>query len=463
MKKDSFGTAGIQAQKIGFGEKVGYGLGDFASNLVWGAVGSFMVFFYTDIAGIAAAAIGTVMLISRIFDGFSDILMGIVMDKTKSRHGKARPWLLWMAIPYGVSAVLLFTVPPFGETGKIIYAFVTYNLATTVIYTAINIPYGAMTALITQDQYQRTVINIFRMVFAMVGALFVNMATVPLVGAMGGGATGWQRAFMVYGAVGAVIFMMCFFSTRERVKPAQAEKAVVPVKEGIKALKYNKPWMIMLALGLCVFIGQGLGGANIYYAQYILGDAGKMSLLMMAQFLPLIVGLFAMAPVIKRHGKRNTALAGSVIGIGGSLVQIAAPTSFVPVLVGMAIKGFAMAPLAGTVFAMIADTIEYGEWKSGVRTEGLVYSAASFGGKVGSGVGVGMVGWILAWGGYVAGAPTQSANALFAIKAMFLYIPVAISAITILLLLAYKLDKQYPMIVEELHRRNNGGAEGRQA
>ncbi|MBU0927622.1 MAG: MFS transporter [Spirochaetes bacterium] len=446
----------MHAQKIRFGEKLGYGLGDFASNLVWGAVGSFMVFFYTDVAGIAAAAIGSVMLVSRIFDGFSDIAMGAIMDRTKSRHGKARPWMLWLAVPYGISAVLLFTVPPFGPTGKIIYAFITYNLATTIIYTAINIPYGALNSLITQDQYQRSMLNIFRMVMAMVGGLFINMATIPLVTAMGGGAGGWQKTFIAFGASGAVFFLITFFATEERVKPARADKAVVPLKDGLAALKLNKPWMLMVVLGVFTFIGQGLGGANIYYAQYILGDASLMSIMMMSMLVPLILGLFIMAPFIKKFGKRNVALVGTVVGVGGTCVMIAAPHNVAAIIVGMVVKGLGMAPLAGTMFAMIADTIEYGEWKSGVRTEGLVYSAASFGGKVGSGIGVGLVGWILAWGGYAAGATVQTPGAILAIKSMFLYIPLAVSAATIVLLSMYKLDKQYPQIVEELHRRNGG-------
>lgn len=441
-------------QKISLGEKFGYGIGDLASNLVFSAIGTFMTFFYTDVAGITAAAIGTMMLISRIFDGGSDIAMGFIIDRTKSKHGKARPWILRMAVPFGVTAVLLFSVPDFSPTGKIIYAFITYNLMSTIIYTAINVPYGVMNSLITQDQYQRSVLNIFRMVLAMVGMLLVNALTIPLVKAFGDGEAGWQKTFMLFGGISTVLFLITFGTTKERVKPADNDaKKDVPFKDGMKALKTNYPWMILVVLCVFVFIGQGLFGSFIYYAQYILGSDGHVSLMMMAMVIPMIVGMIAMAPFIKKFGKRNVAMGGSIIAIIGQIVMLTAPTDLTTILIGMAIKGVAFGPLAGTMFAMVADTIEYGEWKSGVRTEGLVYSAASFGTKVGAGLGVALIGWTLSAGGYVGGAEVQTESALSAIKMLFLYVPIVIAVVQFTLLAFYKLDKQYPQIVEELHNR----------
>ncbi len=448
-------------QKIGLGEKLGYGVGDLASNLVFAAIGSFMTFFYTDIAAIPAAAIGTIMLISRIFDGGSDIAMGFIIDRTKSKYGKARPWILRMAFPFGIAAVALFSAPDFGPTGKLIYAFITYNLMSTIIYTAINVPYGALNSLLTQDQYQRSMLNIFRMVLAMIGMLLVNALTIPVVKAFGDGAAGWQRTFMLFGGIATVLFLITFAVTKERVKPVSQEaKNDVPFKEGFKALKVNYPWMTLVALAVVVFIGQGLFGSFIYYAQYILGNDSHVSLMMMAMTIPMILGMIGMTPFIKKFGKRNVGLVGSAIAVIGQIVMISSPMNFTVILVGMAIKGIALAPLAGTVFAMVADTIEYGEWKSGVRTEGLVYSAASFGTKVGSGLGVALIGWTLAAGGYVGGAEVQAPEALNAIKILFLYVPIGLAIAQFVLLMMYKLDKQYPQIVEELHHRNNGGGEG---
>ncbi|MBU3146866.1 MFS transporter [Clostridium sp. CF012] len=442
-------------QQISFGEKFGYGLGDLASNLVFAAMGTFMTFFYTDVAGMGAGVIGTIMLISRLLDGISDIGMGIIMDRTKSKYGKARPWILWMAVPFGICAALLFTVPNFGPAGKIIYVFITYNLMSTVIYTAINIPYGAMNSLMTQDQFQRSVINIFRMVMAMAGALTVNMITLPVAKAFGDGPKGWSLTFATFGAVATILFIITFLTTKERVKPAAGqEQKTVPVKEGFKALMMNKYWMIMVILGVVTFIGQGIGGANIYYAQYVLGDKNYIGTLTMTMMVPMIVGMFLVALLIKRIGKRNSALIGTVIVLIGQVIMMISPSNLTFILVASAIKGLGSAPLVVSVFAMVADTIEYGEWKSGVRTEGLVYSAASFGGKVGAGLGVALIGWVLSTGGYVGGVSTQSAAAIGSIKILFLYIPAIITVLQFVLLWFYKLDKEYPKIVEELHQRS---------
>ncbi|WP_245996258.1 MFS transporter [Paenibacillus taihuensis] len=174
---------------------------------------TFLTYFYTDVAGVAAATVGTILLISRILDGVIDIGMGVAMDKTKSKRGKARLWLLWMAIPFAISAVLLFTMPDLGTTGKIIYIFITYNLV-NIIYTSINMPCGALNSLITQNQYERSILNIFRMLMAMIGAIVVSTVTTPIVEALGDGRQGWQYTFMIYGAIAAVLFFITFRSTK---------------------------------------------------------------------------------------------------------------------------------------------------------------------------------------------------------------------------------------------------------
>lgn len=440
--------------KIRLREKIGYGFGDLASNLVFTAMTTFLTYFYTDVAGVTAATVGTILLISRILDGVIDIGMGVVMDKTKSKHGKARPWLLWMAIPFAISAVLLFIMPDLGTTGKIIYIFITYNLV-NIIYTSINIPYGALNSLITQDQYERSVLNIFRMLMAMIGAIVVSTVTTPIVEALGDGRQGWQYTFMIYGAIAAVLFFVTFRSTKERVKPSNAASGAdkVPVKVGVKALFRNKYWAIMVLVMIVMFTSQGLNGVSIYYAEYVLGDKDLVGTLTMVSFLPLLVGMAFLAPVIKRFGKRNAMLFGSVIGLIGTGIMMLGPESLNIIMIGSIVKGLGMAPVAASGFAMLADTIEYGEWKSGVRTEGLVYSAGSFGTKVGSGIGAGVLGWVLALGGYVGDQATQSAEAVSSIKALFIYIPFVLVVLQLILLLFYKLDKEYPAIMRELKAR----------
>lgn len=180
----------MDTSKIKFSEKLGYGVGDMASNLVWMSAATFLTFFYTDVVGLSAAAVGTLLLIARVFDGFVDIGVGALVDKTKSRHGKARPWLLWLAIPFGLSGILLFTAPDFGPTGALIYAYVTYFLV-NIIYSAINVPYGVLNSMITQEPYQRSLLNIFRMVMALTASVAVTSLTNPMVEAFGGGKSGW--------------------------------------------------------------------------------------------------------------------------------------------------------------------------------------------------------------------------------------------------------------------------------
>ncbi|WP_417898148.1 MFS transporter [Bacillus haimaensis] len=447
-------TGDTAATKISFTEKFGYGLGDFSSNLIFTAISSFLLFYYTDIAGASAAAIGTIILLSRLLDGVTDIGMGAIVDKTKSKHGKARPWLLWMAIPYTISGILLFTVPDLGPVGMLVYITITYNLI-HIIYTAINIPYGVLNSLITQDQYQRSSLNIYRMFMALSAAITIIFFTLPLVNAFGGGKQGWIITFSIFSVLSAILFLITFFTTKERVKPAQHDKTqTVPLKIGLKALFRNKYWALMVAFMLITFTGSGIaGGLGIYYAQYILNNPNLVGPLGLAGLFPMLFGLLFISPLIKKFGKRNSIIAGLVLGLVGTVIIVIDPSSFSLVLIGSIIRGIGGVPLVGSIWAMLADTIEYGEYKSGVRTEGLVYSAGSFGTKVGMGLGAAIMGWTLSFGGYVGGIAEQSDSATATILFLFVYVPVIITAIQLIILYFYKLDKEYPKILKKLQNR----------
>ncbi len=448
-------SVAVQVEQVSFREKFAYGLGDLANNVVFTAVSTFMVFFYTDVAGITAGVVATIMLVSRLLDILTPA-MGVVVDRTKTKYGKCRPWLLWMAVPFGIATVLLFTVPNVGPTGKIIYAFVTYNLAFTVIFTIINTPYGTLTALITQDQYQRSMLNLFRMILAVVGMLLINAITLPMVKAFGSGPRGWQKTFMCLGALATVLFFVTFAGTKERVQASgnHGKGEHVPLGVGLRALFGNKYWVMLALLSIVAFIHiPGLLGATIYYAQVSLGNAGLIGLLMGALMAPTLIGMFALPPLIKRFGKRNTAIIGTVVTIVGQLLMLVLPQNLGIVVASLVLKGLGGATLMGTFYAMVTDTIEYGEWKSGVRTEGLVYGAANFGTKLGTGLGAAIVGWVLGLGGYVGGAATQSPSAQYAIRSLFLYIPIGLLVLQLILLWAYKLDQEYPAIMAELQKR----------
>ncbi len=436
------------------GETLAYGSGGFAEMMIFNPATTFMVFFYTDIAGIAAATVGTFMLFSRVFDLLNPA-MGLLVDRTHSRFGKARPWLLWMAVPLGISAVLLFTAPALGPTGKVIYAFITYNLALTIIYPTIDVPYSAMLPLITPHQNQRTTLSLTRMSLAMTGGLVSFAITLPLVRFLGGGARGWQNAFFVFGAITTVLLLVCFFFTKERVTPASIHKAQVPIRLAIASLMRNKYWLLIAGLAVVLFLMMGLLGANLYYCRYFLHNVDQFGPLMTMYQITLIVGMVSCGPLIRKIGKRNTALLGTGVAILGQAMIYLAPTSFAMVATGTVIRGIGASPLVGTLFAMVADTIEYGEWKSGVRADGLAFGVMVLAMKIAIGIGNVLVGWILGLAGYVGGADVQSTTALFAIKSMFLTIPLALLCVTGIILWAYKLDQQYAAIAVDLKLRRD--------
>ncbi|NFR37415.1 MFS transporter [Clostridium sporogenes] len=445
-------------EMINFSEKLGYGLGDFACNLVWNSLSMFILYFYTDVMGMRAAIISTLMLVVRIIAGFMDIASGIVVDKTKTKYGKARPWILWMAIPFGISTILLFSIPNIGESGKLVYVVMTYVLL-NVIYTAINIPYGVLNSLMTQDQNERSEINIYRMFCSTAGSLCVSALVLPLVSLFGGGQEAWIITFAIFGIVATFMFFVTFKTTKERVTAVNEEKSQnISFKDGMKALIENEYWIIIVLLLVVLFMNLGImGGSMIYYAQYILNDKKLVGGLSIAQNIPTLIVMLSIAmPLIKKYGKRNTAILGSIIFILGSLFALIDLTSVKLIYISIIVKGIGNALISATVFALLADTIEYGEWKTNVRTEGLVYSAGNFGLKIGIGLGTAIVGWLLAFSNYNGSSTTQADTAINAINILFIWLPMILSGVQIILLKFYKLDKIYANIISDLEKRKIG-------
>lgn len=217
--------ASASKTKISFWERFSYGCGDLGCNIIYSAMSAFLLFYYTDYVHVSAATIGTIMLLSRVFDGVTDLIMGVIVDRTKSRFGKCRPWILRMAIPFALAGILLFSVPSgLGETSKLVYIFITYNLVSSVVYTAINVPYATLNALITQNQYERSVLSIFRMILATTGTLLITNLTLPLVQLFGDNLSAWTKTFAVFGILAVIVFMITFTGTKERVVPAKETK-----------------------------------------------------------------------------------------------------------------------------------------------------------------------------------------------------------------------------------------------
>lgn len=349
------------AEKITVGEKIAYGGGDLASNLILVLTSTFVTFFYTDALGLNAGIIGTIMLFSRVFDGVSDMLMGFVMDQVKSKRGKARCWLYWLAIPIALATVLVFLVPNIGDTGKYIFVIITYNLVTTFLYTMINIPYGALTSLMTRDQNQRTVINIFRMFMAQVGSLIINAFTLPLINAVGGSTEqkSWIIVSVMYGILAAALFLICYAKTEERVTISSEQEEKISFGESFKLIMKNNYWLLIVGVWVFTALSMGIGmSVGTYYAKYVLGNENLAGFLTSIALIPTLVCMPFVAPLSQKYGKRNV------------------------------VKGVGSAALTGTLFAMVADTIEYGQWKTGKRVEGMLYSSTTFGAKIGAGVGM---------------------------------------------------------------------------
>ena len=404
-------------------------------------------------------AVGTIMMISRVFDGISDIIMGVIVDRTHSRFGKARPWILRMCIPFAISGILMFSVPAsWSSTPKLVYVFITYNLVSTVIYTAINVPYSALNALMTQDSYERSVLSIFRNLLATAGTLTINTFTLPLVEYFGNNASAWTKTFVVFGFVSIAAFLCTFFGTKERVRANEAgEQKVeenVPFVTGIKALFQNKYWIMMTGMLALFFLMYSVnGGATVYYAKDILGDKNLVSTINGIFNIVQILGMFFIAMLVKKFGKRNVFSLGLILDIIGMLVLNFSGGSMPVIVVSSVIRGIGNACGGATMWAMVSDTIDYGEWKTGYRTEGLVNSACSFGYKIGNGIGSALLGVILEVGGYVGNAAAQTASALTSIRICFVWIPIAVYACGLIIMKFYHLDKEFDGILADLKAR----------
>ena len=449
-----------QTEKIGVFEKVAYGGGDLASNLILVLTSTFVTFFYTDALGLNAAIIGSIMMFSRLADGVTDIFMGYVMDRVKTKYGKARHWMLWLAVPIGIACVLVFLVPNTGDLGKYIYVAITYNLVTTFLYTMINIPYGALTSLMSRDQGQRTVINIFRMFMAQCGSLLINAFTLPFVNAMGGSnqQKSWILVSIIYAVAAAALFLLCFAKTKERVRVSSVQKENISFVKGFKLLLKNNYWLIIVGIWVCTALGMSLGmGVGTYYAKWILGNENLAGFITAVSIVPVLVCMPAVAPLSKKYGKRDVALVGSIISLVGQVLMLMNPTSGGWLIACSLIKGVGNAALTGTLFAMVADTIEYGQWKTGTRVEGMLYSSTTFGAKIGAGVGGAVALAIIGAAGYNGLAAVQPETAIAAIKNLYLAAPIPFMLAIPVFYYFYKLDKLYPTVMADLQKRETEG------
>ena len=440
--------------KLPFFEKIGYSLGDTASNLFWQTFSMFLLFFYTDIFGISAAAAGTMFLVTRIWDTVNDPLMGIIADRTNTRWGKFRPYLLWLAIPFGIIGVFTFITPDFSDSGKIIYAYITYSLM-MMIYTAINIPYSALMGVMSSNSLERTSLSSFRFVAAFSGGLIVQGTALKLVKITGGGnqAVGWQWTMSIFAFLAVALFLTTFATTKERVKPPKTQ--VTNLGNDLKDLFSNIPWVMLFVIGIFLLTFASVrNGSIMYYFKYYVGDQtfnlfGKSrsydrdvlaSAFMVFGSAANIVGVISTRFISELLGKRRAfiilMLLTSVLTAMFYMLKSDAIFSMFTIQV---LISLVMGPLAPMIWAMYTDTADYSEWKNGRRATGLVMSASTMAQKFGWTIGGALAGWLLASFGFKANQ-VQSTETLYGIKLLISIIPAVCAIFGAAAMFFYRLD-----------------------
>ncbi len=450
--------------KISLKEKIGYGLGDAASSMFWKIFSMYLLFFYTDVFGLAPAVVGTMFLITRIWDSCFDPIVGIIADRTKSKWGKFRPYLLWVAVPFAIIGVLTFYTPDFDEKGKIIYAYVTYSLM-MMIYSLINVPYASLLGVMSSDRKERTTLSSYRMVFAFGGSLLALWLIEPLVQYFGGSLnskTGWLATISVFGVITTAFFWGCFFFTKERVKPIDNEET--NLKEDLKDLLKNKPWWILLGAGIGALVFNSIrDGAAVFYFKYFVSSSVNFDFSLFGTdfhmtptsiYLVLgqaanIVGVIIATPIANKIGKKKTFFGAMSLAALLSLVFYFFGKEDVLLIMSFQVL---ISICAGCIFpliwAMYADSADYSEWTQGRRATGLVFSASSMSQKFGWTIGGAGTGWLLGYYGFQANVE-QTVLTQNGIQLMLSVLPALAAFISVAFIIFYPLSEDKLQTIEQ--------------
>lgn len=452
-------------------EKIGYGFGDMASSMFWKLFGAYLMIFYTDVFGLPAAAVGTMFLITRIWDSAFDPIVGVIADRTHSRWGKFRPYLLWLAVPFGIIGILTFVTPDWSPTGKLIYAYVTYSLM-MMIYSAINVPYASLLGVMSPNPKERNTLSTYRMTFAYIGSFIALLLFMPLVNFFSGNSkelgdqqTGWTMAVVVIAILCIVLFFGCFAWTKERVRPIKEVQN--PLKEDLKDLFKNKPWWILLGAGVAALVFNSIrDGATVYYFKYFVVEEDYatvsffgMSFVLSGLYLALgqaanIIGVIAAAPVSNCIGKRNTYMGAMVVATVLSVIFYwFDKEDLIWIFVFQALISICAGSIFPLLWSMYADCADYSELKTGNRATGLIFSSSSMSQKFGCAIGTAVTGWLLGFFGFQANA-VQSEEAISGIKMFLSFLPAIGTILSVVFISMYPLtEKKMKNITTELERK----------
>lgn len=449
--------------RIRFSEKAAYGSGDFASSMFWKLFSMFLLFFYTDVFGISAAAVGTMFLITRIWDAVNDPMMGIIADRTQTRWGKFRPYLLFVALPFAIIGILTFTTPDLSQTGKLIYAYITYTIM-MMVYTAINVPYAALLGVMTNNGDDRTSLASFRFIGAFSGGLFVTATAnyfVDLFGKNGNVAQGYQFTIAIYAVFAVIFFLFAFWGTKERLVPAVETPSY---KDDLKDIAQNGPWFIMLGACISVLIFNSLrDGSILFYFKYFIKDQNltlfgtsyhfTQSVLASAYMTiwlgTNIIGVLLAKPISAKIGKKKTFLLSVLLSaIFSFLLFPLKPGQLILIFLLNILIGISAGIVLPLIWSMYADIADFSEWKTGRRATGLIFSSSSMSQKFGWTLGGALTGWLLAWFGFQPNVE-QTPNALLGIRLMMSVIAGIGALIAVLFLWFYKLDEELMQKIEK--------------
>lgn len=450
-------------------EKIGYGFGDMASSMFWKLFGAYLMIFYTDVFGLPAAMVGTMFLVTRIWDSVFDPIVGVVADRTSSRWGKFRPYILFLAVPFGIIGAFTFYTPPFGDTGKLVYAYVTYSLM-MMVYSAINVPYASLLGVMSPNPNERNTLSTFRMMFAYIGSFIALLLFMPMANAFSGHSdsveeqqTGWFMAAAVIAAACVLLFFGCFSWTKERVKPINDKKT--SLKTDIRDLLHNHPWWILFVAGVGALVFNSIrDGAAVYYFKYYIVEENfetvslfGVSFVLSGLFLALgqmanIVGVVLAAPVSNRFGKKQTfAFSMLMTAVLSIVFYWFDKDDIVLIFVFQCVISMFAGSIFPLLWSMYADCADYSELNTGNRATGLIFSASSMSQKFGWAIGTALTGWLLSYFGFEANA-VQSAETIDGIKMFLSWLPAAASVVSVIFILCYPLGEQkVAKIIEQLN------------